>query len=369
MTADLISKLASAEVQRYIRQHEHDDVNDLLLKNTVVADVPARFIADQIGSRRKAKDKLPLFYETDGVVYPPSANLEQSSSQATAIYKSGIARSLTDESKETTVVIADLTGGMGVDSYFFARHFHTVHYVEPQRFLLEIARHNHRILGARNIEYHQSTAEAFVRETGSLDLMYIDPSRRGAGNRKVTAFEDCQPDAVELQETIFEKTPITLVKASPLLDVQAGIKQLGRVRKVYVVAVNNECKELVFACERTFSGYADIEAVDLSHATEGFRFSFEDEKAQRISYSDPMQFLYEPNAAILKAGAFKLVGHRFQLRKHFPNGKANVTTRNYPVTTAELKRKIGLKDGGEKFLFGFSGVSKKFLAVATRIEN
>lgn len=405
-TTDLLRELASAEVQQYIREHERDDVNDLLLKDRTIAGVQMRYVAEQIASRTKAKDKLPIFYRTPGMVYPPSASLEQSSSEATAVYKSSIAKKLTIGRQGAKEVIADLTGGLGVDSYFLAQRFHTVHYVEPQDALLEIARHNHGLLGAHNIEYHQSTAEEFLRQATSFDLVYIDPSRRTTANRKVSAFEDCQPDVVRLQDTILEKTPIMLIKASPLLDIQAGIRQLRHVRTVHVVAVNNECKELVFACDRSYSGDPVIEAIDLRDPNEAFRFSFQEEKVQDVSYGNPLQFLYEPNAAIMKAGAFKLVAHRFQLKKlapnthlytseklvaefpgrtfridelikadrealskHFPSGKANVTTRNYPLAAAELKKKVGLKDGGEKFLFGFSGTAKKFLAVAVRVEG
>ncbi|HET7179471.1 MAG TPA: SAM-dependent methyltransferase [Chryseosolibacter sp.] len=405
-TTDLLRELASTEVQQYIREHERDDVNDLLLKDRTIAGVEMRYIAEQIASRRKAKDKLPIFYRTAGVVYPPSASLEQSSSQSTALYKSGIARTLTVGRQGTTRVIADLTGGLGVDSYFLAQQFHTVHYVEPQDFLAEIARHNHGVLGANNIEYHQRTAEEFLKQATYFDMVYIDPSRRTTANRKVSAFEDCQPDVVKLQDTILEKTPFMLIKASPLLDIQAGMRQLRHVQTVHVVAVNNECKELLFVCDRTFSGDAVVEAIDLSDPNEAFRFSFQQEKAEDVSFGNPMQFLYEPNAAIMKAGAFKLVARQFQVKKiapnthlytsdklvagfpgrtfrieglikadrealskHFPNGNANVTTRNYPLAAAELKKKVGLQDGGEKFLFGFSGIAKKFLAVAVRVES
>lgn len=401
---DIIEELATASIQRYVREQENADVRNLVLKHKAILGIPARYLFEQVMLRRKAKEKLPLYYKTVGVVFPPSANFEQSSSEAAAAYKSAIIEKQHGGSEQGLRTAADLTGGFGVDTYFLSRSFHTIHYVEPQRSLLKIARQNHQLLGARNIEYHQATADEFLRNVNEpLDLVYVDPSRRSAANNKVHAFEDCQPDVVKLQRAIFDRSPLMLIKASPLLDIHAAMAQLYAVRRVYVVAVNNECRELLFLCDKSFSGHAAIEAVNIADPVEVFEFSFETEKAQLISYSDPLRYLYEPNAAILKAGAFKSIAHHFHLRKlaanthlytseeflpdfpgrkflveelvkpdqsalrrHFPEMKANVTTRNYPLTPSELRKKTGLKDGGEKFLFGFSGVKKKFLAVVIR---
>lgn len=197
-----------------------------------------------------------------------------------------------------------------------------------------------------------------------------------------------------------------VVKASPLLDIQAGMAQLASVKKVFAVSVNNDCKELLFFCEKGFEGTAVITAVNIpeGHTPQMFEFSFPEERAQKVEVSDPLRYLYEPNASILKAGAFKSAAARFNLKKihvnthlytgehlvdnfpgrkflieelvkpstlkkYFPDGKANVTTRNYPLTPEALKKKTGLKDGGEKFLIGFSGEKKKFLAVARRLPD
>jgi hypothetical protein len=235
----------------------------------------------------------------------------------------------------------------------------------------------------------------------------VDPSRRTTKKKKVHALEDAQPDVLRLKDEIFSRTSLMIVKGSPLLDIQAGMTQLGCVSNVFVVSVDNECKELLFVCRRHVTDEPLITAADVSDTGEvkhNFAFTFPQEKQEQTVFQDPLKYLYEPGAAILKAGAFKSVARHFNLRKiqanthlytsdnlltafpgrtfeieafvkpdpgilkkYFPDGKANVTTRNYPLTPEGLKKKTGLKDGGEKFLFGFSGEKKKFLVVARRL--
>jgi 16S rRNA G966 N2-methylase RsmD len=396
---DIIHDLSTGPIQRYIREHENSNVRDLVLRHKAVLGISSVQIFEQIASRKKAKEKLPLFYRTDGIIFPPVANFEQSSSEATARYKADIVARLANSS------VADLTGGFGIDTFFISQRIHTAQYVEPEEFLLEIARHNHKLLGAFNIRYHATTAAEFLAETTeTFDLVYVDPSRRTAERKKIIGFDDSRPNVVELKNVILQKTGLILIKASPLLDIQAGISQLGNVIKVFVIAVDNECKELLFLCGRNFLEVQSIEAVNLGDPIERFEFFAHEERDQSVTFSDPLRYLYEPNASILKAGAFKSIASRFGLKKiaanthlytsdtydpafpgrkfkidamiksdpsetkrHFPDRKANVTTRNYPLTVNELRKKMGLKDGGEKFLIGFSGLSKKFLAVGTRV--
>ena len=399
-----IDALSSEPVQKYILDHEHHDVRDLVLKHKEILGIPAVSILEQIATRGKAKVKLPLYYHTSKIIFPPAENFEQSSSESTAFYKSEILRNLLSGREGT---VADLTGGFGVDTYFLSKVMQKVDCVEPQTSLMEIARHNHSLLGASNINYHLSSAEDFVRSTDrSFDIIYADPSRRTDERKKIHALEDSQPDVLKLKAEIFKKTRLLLIKASPLLDIQAGMTQLANVRRVYVVSVTNECKEILFLLEKDFEGDPVVDAVNLQgdRVDQRFEFSFPEERKQTIHFSDPLKYLYEPNASILKAGAFKSVASRFNLRKiqvnthlytgdqfiddfpgrkflveasirpdraevkkSLPDGKANVTTRNYPLTPEALKKKTGLKDGGEKFLIGFSGQQKKYLVVASRL--
>jgi 16S rRNA G966 N2-methylase RsmD len=368
-----------------------------LLKGKLIYGVPAAIIADQIAGRRKSKSKIPTLYSNRGIIYPPGINLEQSSSEATALFKASLLGGKTG---------ADLTGGYGVDSFFLSKKVETFHYIEQNQELLNIARHNHKKLGGGNIDYHFTDAESFLSTTTSkFDFIYIDPSRRVIGNKKVFKLSECEPDITRLQPSIFEKTELLVIKTSPLLDIQQGLKELSSVQKVYVISVDNECKELLFLCKRNFKGESTIETVNLSaKGNEYFDFTFDSEQQTIVNFSNPLKFLYEPNASILKAGAFKSIGKKFNLHKiqpnthlytaailipdfpgrifeiiaevkadtkslkqFFPAGKANITTRNYPLTPEELKKKTGLKDGGEKYIFGFSGMNNKYLVVAERV--
>src|SRR5690606_11844922 len=195
-------------------------------------------IAQQIAGRRKSKYKLPTFYNTPGILFPPTLNLEQSSSEKTAFYKNKILNSLDLEFN----LLIDLTGGFGIDSFFFSKLFNRVIYVEPQPLLCEIANHNHERLGSNNVEYITSYAEPFVEQLNHhADVIYVDPSRRTSGNQKVKRLADCEPNIVSLIYTLLRHTNYVLIKSSPLLDIKTGLQELTNVSVVYVIAVNGEC--------------------------------------------------------------------------------------------------------------------------------
>lgn len=393
-------EVLSPEIQRFIRDHENEDEKALLLKHKTIFDLPTTVIVQQIIGRRKAKEKLPAYYNTEGILYPPAINLEQSSSEQTAQFKMDLIQSLLKECH----LAVDLTGGFGIDSYFLSKIFSGVEYVEPNESLLLVAAHNHRQLGARNIQYNHATAESFLEEFKKpADLIYIDPSRR-VGSKKVSSLKESEPAVTELLPKIFSVTKHLVVKASPMLDITLAMKDLAHVGKIAVVSVDNECKEVLFFCERDHNKEPVIETFNLSDTEESFKFFSSEEKTRDVTYSDPLQYLYEPNASILKAGAFKSIGSAFQIHKihqnthlytsdklipnfpgrifkieenesderkiqsAFPDKKANVTTRNYPLTPEQLKKKFKLTDGGKKFLIAFFGQTKKFLTIATRVK-
>ncbi len=399
---DLIEALSSGPVRQYLSDHEHDDIREIILKHKEILGIPTARLLEQVSTRRKAKDKLPAYYRNDAVVYPPPENFEQSSSEKTAAYKAGVAHELIEHRRRA----ADLTGGFGVDTYFLASRFEIVDYIEPDNALLELARHNHRLLGADNIRYHLKTAEDFLRATDTrYDVIYIDPSRRPQRGKKVHALEDSQPDVLKMLGNIFLRSDWLIIKTSPLFDIQAGISKIPFTKHVFVVSVDNECKEVLYVAQKGFSDTPTVNAINITgDSTDTFEFNFPEERNEAVEYGDPAGYLYEPNASILKAGAFKTVARRFSLRKlhpsthlytgdrlleefpgrrfriealvkpdrsevlrHFPEGKGNVTTRNYPLTPEALKKRTGLKDGGDKFLIGFSGQKRKFLVVANRV--
>lgn len=392
----MFKDLLAPEVQQFIRDHEGDDPRTLSLKHKTILGVPTSLIASQILARAKAKSKIRLYYNTPGIVFPPGINLEQSSSEQTALFKTEIIQ------KGDSAV--DLTGGFGVDSYFLSRIFNQFAYVEMNDDLLKIARHNHLTLGANNIRHYNATSADYVWQMNEVDLVYIDPSRRSE-NKKVFSLLDSEPNIVELQSQIFQKSKLLLVKAAPLLDVKLGLKQLQFVKHVYVVSVDNEVKELLFLSERNYSGEPIIEAVNLGKTPDRFSFYFSDEESREIECSEPRHYLYEPFSAIIKAGAFKSITKNFPITKihpnthlytseslsqnfpgrifkiehqikpekkiaqqFFPEGKANVLTRNYPLSADELKKKTGLIDGGEKFLIAFSSQKMKLALVAVRVK-
>jgi 16S rRNA G966 N2-methylase RsmD len=403
-TKALIEALSAGPVREYIAEHEKHDVRDIILKHKEILGIPTTQLLDQITSRKKAKDKLPLYYNTPGIIFPPPENLEQSSSERTAEFKAEIGGSLVRSENST---LADVTGGFGVDTFFFSRKFSRVNYVEPERPLLELAHHNHQLLGALNIEYNLNSVEDFVKTTNaSFDLIYIDPSRRTDTKKRIHSLQEARPNILNLAGAIFDHAENVMIKASPLLDIHAAIQQLQFVKQVIVVSVDNEVKELLFVCEKNYSGIPTIRAENLldNNSRESFSFTFQEEREQQPQFSDPLSYLYEPNAAMLKAGAFKTIGNRFNQKKiqssthlytsdefietfpgrkfrieayvkpdattvkpFFAEGKANVTTRNYPLSPDALKKRTGLIDGGDKFLIGFSGRHKKFLVVASKL--
>jgi 16S rRNA G966 N2-methylase RsmD len=405
MLTNYLSQVASPDVQQFLFEHEEEDELALVLQHKELFGLPASVIASQVGGRKKARYKIPSWYHTKGIVYPPSVNLEQASSESTAMFKKRIVENLL--SKRNAGI--DLTGGLGVDSFFLASLFKTYHYLEPNEELFEVVKHNHKVLRARNIVHHQTTAEDFLEEYSDLfDLVYLDPSRRDEHARKVFKLSECIPDITILQEKIFEISDHILVKTSPLLDIQQGLRELHHVSHVYVVSVENECKELLFLMQKNFVGECAIEAVELKsdgRIISSFRFHTTEESESHVSYEAPREFIYEPNTSIMKAGAFKSVALKYRLKKisvnthlytsdawienfpgrafriellqvneksldaFLPDKKVNITTRNYPLTPEEIKKKYKLRDGGEKFLIGFSSETKKYLVLASRITK
>jgi 16S rRNA G966 N2-methylase RsmD len=400
---EFIPLLVQPAVKKYLIEHEHDDTLALILKQKEILGLPASVLALQLSGRSTAKIKLPAWYTTKEIIYPPTINLEQCSSEATAKFKT----TFLEEIIKNRTHAVDLTGGFGVDSYFLSNVFENTYYVEQSEELLTIAAHNHKSLTAHSIKYHLTTAEEFIESSNkNFDLVYIDPSRRDKQARKVFRLADCTPDITALQNEIFKKSNFLLVKTSPLLDIQQGLRELRFVRSVYVVSVENECKELLFLAEKNYLGMVQIEAIDL--ATSGvarstFNFSAEEEREAIPVWSEPLAYLYEPNTSIMKAGAFKLIGVRYHLSKlsnntHLytseklirdfpgrifcieslnptqkelhellPTKQANVLTRNYPLRAEELKKKLKVRDGGDKYLIGFSSEKKKYLALCSRV--
>lgn len=385
------------ELIDFVLVHEHDDIHKLLLKEKIMFGYPASFVADQIMGRRRVKEKLPTWYAQRGILFPPNKNLEQSSSEATAKLKCELIRASNPD--RPFGAMADLSAGFGVDSFFFSTLFSKVYHVEPDRDLCRLAKQNHTLLGVKNIETIESTAEEFLDQSYSmLEWFYIDPSRKKSGNKIIT-MQDSQPDVTKLLPQLFLKANNILIKTSPLLDLKEGWRQLPGTKEIYVVSVGNECKEVLFRLEKKFKGEPSIHAINLiNEGMDSFQFLFSEEANAEPDFNQPLDFIYEPNASILKSGAFKSVakafglfkisvnthlytssllnlefpGRIFRLRAPFSSllesGKFNVVSRNYPLTPEQIKKKFKLKDGGERYLLAFSGMQQKYLFEAERVK-
>jgi 16S rRNA G966 N2-methylase RsmD len=395
----LIDAFNRDDVQAFLRLHEQDDVQEFMLKAKPVGGIAPALLAQQINGRQKARFKLPS-WNRKGVVFPPTINMEQCSSEATARFKAHIIHAVSRKNAHGV----DLTGGFGVDAWFLADGC-SLDYVEPDEQLLGLAKHNHAMLGSKDISYHVATAQDFLHENQKpLDFIFIDPSRRKNGQKKFL-LADCVPDILSMQEELLKAAPAVLIKTSPLFDLSRGCEQLRQVSGVFVVSLDNECRELLFLLQRGFEEEPTITCVDLlsrSGNIAQYTFRQSEERNAPAHYSDPLTYLYEPSAAILKGGAFKRIaqthalsklapnshlytGHKlmeFQGRtfrileaakldkslvNKFPGGHANIITRNYPLRPEEIKKKTGLTDGGNLYLICTRGRENTFVLIAERI--
>ena len=397
-------RLLHREVQEFIRAHVSADVHELSLKQPAERfGLPFRDIAEQIAGLQKARYKLPRYFSTTGIVYPPSSNLEQCSSEKTASYKAMQAAAFSSPFRSRCV---DLTGGFGVDAYFLSQHYQELHCVEPDGRLLRLARHNHRLLGAFNVSYHETDAEGFLNETAlTFDLAYVDPSRRTESNQRRIELTGYSPDIRSLTTFLGKAFLRLLLKASPMLDIDRGLQVIPNVARVAVVALAGEVRELLFFSEAGYAGEPRLEAVDLSADLPPLSFYRREENAAEVSFSGPLKYMYEPGSEVLKAGAFRLVASRFglaklhpnthlytsdalvpgfpgrtyetmtvarrfgpELKSSFPGQMANVVVRNYPLSADQLRKRAGLKEGGERYLLAFTSTEGPMLAVANRLR-
>ncbi len=380
----MLSKLLQPQVIKFIERQEKSnlkptDIDRLLFNKSKYPNIPMKLVVDQLRARKKAENKLPEWFNTEGLIFSPLLSMEQCSSEQAAKYKASLVQGN---------LAIDLTGGTGVDAYYLSKIFREVIYVESNKDLVEIARHNFLTLGATNIEVVNAQSEDFIsRSETKADLIYIDPARRDK-DRKLFLLDDCSPNVLGLQELFFRKSKKVMLKASPMLDIEMGVSQLKQVQEVHIIAIKNEVKELLFiqTAEEVIS--IKIVATDLYDPTS---VTTTMQKRAKPSYSKTCGYLYEPNSAILKSGkvdvlvfdlsptVFKLhpnthlftsneliedfPGRVFkvdkvlkydkkEIRKSMPSLKANIATRNFPDSVDEIRKKIGVKPGGSSYLFG-----------------
>ena len=443
--------------QDFIRQHQDDDVRQLAFLGSKYPEVDMPFALDQIRGRKMARVKLPRWASLEGIIYPPHISMEQCSSESTALYKAELAARLLglpasssgiEMKAENEIEFVDLTGGFGVDfSYIAARLGVKSMYVERQAHLCEAAKENFGRLGLKNaivkngdgievlhsflpkkddaastddslgITYDQPLS--LLKTKLGLKLIFIDPARRDDAGNKVVSLKDCTPDVTILQEEMLSKADYVIIKLSPMLDWHRAISELSHVREVHIISVNNECKELLLVLSERNMGDMEASSADgeVKHAgnlriycvndAQSFVCDELDMESSPVRIAPPvleeMQYLYEPNASLMKAGCFGVLSGRYdarmlsknshlfvsqapieafpgrsfriiavssfnkkELKRHLSGiTKANIATRNFPLSVAELRKRLKLKDGGETYIFATTLSDESHVLVIT----
>ena len=443
--------------QDFIRQHQDDDVRQLAFLGSKYPEVDMPFALDQIRGRKMARIKLPRWASLEGIIYPPHISMEQCSSESTALYKAELAARLlglpasssgTEMKAENEIEFVDLTGGFGVDfSYIAARLGVKSMYVERQAHLCEAAKENFGRLGLKNAivkngdgievlhSFHPKKKDvasaddslgitydqprSLLKTNLGLKIIFIDPARRDDAGNKVVSLKDCTPDVTVLQEEMFLKADYVIIKLSPMLDWHRAISELSHVREVHIISVNNECKELLLVLSARNMGEMEASSADgeVKHAgnlriycindAQSFVCDELDMESSQVKIApstlEEMQYLYEPNASLMKAGCFGVLSGRYdarmlsknshlfvsrepiaafpgrsfriiavssfnkkELKRHLSGiTKANIATRNFPLSVAELRKRLKLKDGGEIYIFATTLSDESHVLVIT----
>lgn len=382
------------EVQNYLHKNQNEDVRKISLQKSPFAEILSSELAQQIKGLQIAKNKFPFLYEAEGIYFPPSINLEQASSWTTSKYKSEILKGKT---------LIDLTAGMGIDAFGFAQNFEEVTALERNPDLVEISKYNYNTLNQNNLNYIHSEFENYFIQNPDLkwDVIYLDPSRRIESQRKVI-LEDLEPNILDWMDEFLSRAQTVMIKLSPLLDLKATIDKIPQIQEIHIVAVKNEVKELLLICKNDLNSNPKIKAVNLESVQPDFEFNWNEESETNSEFSEPQKFIYEPNASILKSGAFKLIGEKFNLKKLHVNthlytsdhliktfpGKVfevleelknpkkeiekkafHLLVKNYPLKTEVVRKKYKIKEGNDFTLIFTQSVKGKHILQARRVRN
>ena len=369
----------------FIRIHADEDVRQLAFLGKKNPEVDMAYALDQIAGRQKARVKIPSWASIDGIVYPPHISMEQCSSEQTARYKARIAGN--------GEKIVDLTAGFGVDMAFMSAGFKQAVHVEMQPQLCAISSENYKHLGLNHVQVVCNDGVGYLHQMEHADLIFIDPARRDQHGARTYGIADCTPNVLEIIDEMLQKADRVMIKLSPMLDWQKTVADVGNVSQVHIVSVGNECKELLLEVKK-----GKDEKVKVFCVNDDQVFSYE------IGETHSFTFLYEPNASVMKAGCFNLISHRFgitqpdanshlflsdKLVEGFPGrgfviervstmnkrelkealagiDKANVAVRNFPLSVADLRKRLKLKDGGDVYIFATTDAKKGHLVMVCR---
>jgi 16S rRNA G966 N2-methylase RsmD len=385
--------------RQFIRGNLNADVPTLALKKAPVG-TDVSLALRQIAARQLLQKKVPSWAENEDLLFPAHLSIEQCSSEAAAKYKADLLKGQT---------FADLTGGLGIDTYYISQHFQQADYVEWQSELCELARHNFEVLKA-DVKVWNETAEEYLNCCSTKDCIFIDPARRDEHGRKTVSISDCTPDVAAMQDLLLQKAKIVMIKLSPMLDISKALEELHHVREVHVVAVANECKELDVIMENGYQGETQFVCVNLMTQQPELRFTMEEERNCPSRLAEGVSnYLYEPNPAVMKAGCFRLLTKCYgvfklhknsnlytseQLVSDFPGRvfevegwasynkklkqtlladveKASIAVRNFPLSVAELRKALKIGDGDETYLFAttLKGESKVVIRTKKTASN
>jgi predicted transposase YbfD/YdcC len=389
--------ILNPKIQEYIHNQIGIAITQLALQKNPFPEIQWISILNQIEAKTKAKEKLPTWFHTPNIIYPSKISVEQTSSEKTAEYKSSLVQGEN---------LIDLTGGFGVDDFYFAKKINTVTHCEIDSDLSQIVEHNFKQLNVTNINCIAGDSLATLQELpAKWDWIYIDPSRRNDAKGKVFMLTDCLPNVPQNLDFYFEKSDAILIKTAPLLDIAAGLSELKNVKTIHIVALENEVKELLWELHKNYTNTISIRTVNLTkNASNNFEFLLNQEVAES-NYSLPKRYLYEPNSAIMKSGGFNEVGTAYQLDKlhqhshlytsdsliDFPgrvfeiqqiipynkknikaqleNSKHNITTRNFPETVESIRKKWKIKEGGNSYCFCTTDMNNdKIVIICAKIK-
>lgn len=390
-------RILNAEIQAFIDNNIGKSISKLALQKNPFQEVDWISILNQIEAKTKAKEKLPTWFSTENIIYPSKISIEQTSSEKTAAYKASI---ISGES------LIDLTGGFGVDDFYFAKKIKTVAHCEINPELSNLVKHNFEQLNVSNITCYAGDSLATLFSLNSKwDWIYIDPSRRNDTKGKVFMLKDCLPNVPENIDFYFTHSNAVLIKTAPILDISAGLSELKHVKTIHIVALENEVKELLWELHKDYCGNINIKTVNiLKDKTETFDFVL-NENSKFPNLSLPQKYLYEPNSAIMKSGGFDEVssfynlnklhkhshlytstalisfpGRVFEIQNTFPYNKtemksyleksqANITTRNFPDSVETIRKKWKIKDGGNVYCFFTTDENNhKIVLICTKIS-
>ncbi|MDN3677334.1 class I SAM-dependent methyltransferase [Flavobacterium paronense] len=370
--------ILSEEIQEFITSNIGADVAKLALQKNKFPAADWTTILNQIAAKQKAKTKLPIWSNTSNIYYPSKISVEQTSSEKTAEYKSKLVSGTS---------LIDLTGGFGVDAYYFSIRVNQVTHCEINTELSEIVAHNFEQFQVKNVRcLAGDSSEILATLNQKFDWIYIDPSRRNDAKGKVFMLNDCLPNIPELLDFYFRFADKIMVKTAPILDISAGLSELKNAKEIHIVAIENEVKELLWVLEKNYSKEIQITTCNLAKGISE-EFTFKYGSSSISNYSLPKKYLFEPNAANMKSGGFDEITSHFEVEKlhqhshlytsdsliDFPgrvfeiencfeynkqnmksfleNKKANITTRNFPETVENIRKKWKIKDGGNTYCF------------------